>query len=373
MQNLTPKLQLKNHHLKRRKIKERNFTILTHLNIQVLLLQIIPMKEKRSIDIKRESGGSAHIGTTEDGAITDMFGLSGKLVIVKENSIYELINADDVDPNRENPDLPKDIQRKVLDLGSSSEIVCRTLITAKGLFKKYYIVGRVDIERVMMLTLEGLQELVAMNTEITEYLETEQKVCDEYEDRRSKKMSYAIPSVHDINTRCKTIFQKADHVTQTLMEMAVLFYPDAGLNKQSHFPKMLEHLKNTYGEEDSFVTFLNSAIDFLDTIRALRNCLDHRLKEVTVTDFELQPNSDVLSPTIEINYRKVKLDRISLNSYLPIAMANMITVFESLIAYLSSKHINNDGLHEVRFIPEEQRRNKHIKYCYWSALGHYVH
>ena len=81
------------------------------------------MDKKRPVDKIRESGGSVDIGTEADGAITDMFNLNGRLIIIKEKSIYELIQADEIDPSRENADLPRDIQRLIINLGSDSELV----------------------------------------------------------------------------------------------------------------------------------------------------------------------------------------------------------------------------------------------------------
>ncbi|SFD17030.1 hypothetical protein SAMN05518672_101856 [Chitinophaga sp. CF118] len=40
------------------------------------------MDIKRPIDIKRESGGRADIGSPEDGAIVEMFPVNGKMFIV---------------------------------------------------------------------------------------------------------------------------------------------------------------------------------------------------------------------------------------------------------------------------------------------------
>lgn len=320
----------------------------------------------------RDRGGSAEIGSKDDGEITDMFEFNGKLLLIKEKSIYELVDADHVDPKRENPDLPTSIQRKILNRGSDSEMVGRTLLTAKSLFKAGHLNKAIDTKKGLQLTLEALQELVAMEDEVLDYMRIEKGVVDEYEQRRNKPVSYAIPSVSDATTRCKTIFQKADHVAQTLIEMVTIFYPDSGMTKQGHFPKFLAFLKGKYGDNDSFVLFVDNCISYLELIRSLRNCLDHRLSEITIKDFEIQVASgDILSPTIELNFRGTKLDRISLNSYLPIAVNNMITVFEELIAHMCNKNANPNRHYEVRVIPEtEPKRHPHVKYAFWSPIGH---
>ena len=47
--------------------------------------------EKRFVDKIRESVGHADIGTAEDGAIVEMKNYNGRLIILKENAIYEMV------------------------------------------------------------------------------------------------------------------------------------------------------------------------------------------------------------------------------------------------------------------------------------------
>ncbi|MBN8105865.1 hypothetical protein, partial [Vibrio vulnificus] len=64
------------------------------------------MKEDNSIDSKRNSAGHAEIGTKEDGAILEMVKVGKRLIIIKDNSIYEFFMADSIDPGRKNINLP---------------------------------------------------------------------------------------------------------------------------------------------------------------------------------------------------------------------------------------------------------------------------
>jgi len=327
--------------------------------------------ERRPIDQKRESGGQADIGSEADGAIVEMFNLNDRLLIVKERAVYELILADSIDPNRENFDLPTNIQRLVLNCGTESELVCRSFLTAKRLFKEHYLLETIDSNKILGLSLELTKELVAFNDEINEYLNDVKRAGSEYNTQIATKGSYAIPSITNLETQCKTIFQKADHVTQALMEIVTVFFPEEKLNKQSHFPKLHELLRSKFGENDKFVKFLGDSVKFLELIRSLRNCLDHRLPNVKVRDFELKPNSEILAPTIEIDYRDSTLDRTNLENFLPIVKKNLMTVCEGVIASLADKGTKaGKGIpNYVKFIPEDRRKNKYIQFSFWSPLG----
>lgn len=324
------------------------------------------MKEKRPIDIKRESAGSFTIGTEDDGAIVEMFNFDGKLICIKERAIYEFMFADKIDPERTNINLHPSAQKLIINQGTESELVSRIFITAKRLFKKEYIKAEIDTNKALNLVLEALQEMAFLEKEVNEYLRLEEKENAEYEERKSKNADFKIPSVNDVETRCKTIYQKADHIEQIILELISVFYPN---NKNKNFEVFAEFLKNKYGEKDRFYLFIEEVRPFLLLIRSLRNCLDHRLPHVTVYDYELLPSSDINTPSIELDYRDSKLSRNSLFETLSVTKQNLIMIFEQMVAYLADKNVRENSPSRVNLIPEEKRTNKFAKYSFWSPFG----
>lgn len=328
------------------------------------------MIEKRPIDLKRNSAGNAEIGTKEDGAILDMIKIGERLLVIKERSVFEFMFADSIDPERTNLNLPNNIQKQILTQGADSEIVSRTLLTSIMLFKAEYFEENINIPKVLTLSLELVTELIVLENEIKEYLLLEENAKAEYEQKRNLPTSYVIPSIEDVETRCKTIFQKANHIEQILIEITTQFYSHDKFNKQSHFPKLHEVLNSNYGQNDAFVKFIDSSVFFMRIIYEIRNGLDHRLPFVNVMNFELQVNSDIISPTIELNHKEVKLKRESLSSFLPIIVPNMLIIFENTVAFISNKKVKNSMMNfTVKEIPEEKRKYKLTKYCFWSPLG----
>ena len=88
------------------------------------------MNEKKPIDLKRNSAGSAEIGTKEEGAILDMPKIGERLLVIKEKAVFEFMFADNIDPKRTNINLPNNIQKQILNKGADSEIVSRTLLNS---------------------------------------------------------------------------------------------------------------------------------------------------------------------------------------------------------------------------------------------------
>lgn len=327
------------------------------------------MKEKRPIDIKRERAGGANIGTKEDGVITDMFKLGNKLIIIKEKSVYEFNFADDIDPERKHPDLPTNTQKQILDIGAESTMFCRIFLTAKNLFKSEFLSSDVNAENALKLTLEAVQEFKVLEDEINEYLALEKSAIEEYEERKNKHLSHAVPSVPNLRTMCKTIFQKVDHISQIQMDLIRMFFPD--FSEKKYYSRFPEFIEEKYGVEDTFTQFTRDILKMIELTRNIRNCLDHRRDEITIQDFELQLSSDIFTPTIEMNYNGSELERISLATFLENVMCNLIQTFENIMPYLCSKKTRDDRIMpvEVSLIPEERRRNINTKFAYWSPLG----
>jgi hypothetical protein len=249
-------------------------------------------------------------------------------------------------------------------------LVARTFLTAKGLLKPQFLPDHINIESTILVTLELLQELSTLDSEIKDFLEKEKKVIAEYRAHIKKQESFVIPSLTDVLTRCKTIFQKSDHIYQILVEIIKNFYPNGGLSKQSHITTIYDLIKSIYGENDPFSKFIEDNIHFFETIRDIRDCLDHRLPNIKIMNFELHISSCVITPTIEMDFRGVKLERQSLSSLLPYIYKTFIKLFETIFVYLCDKNAKQNLMqYRVTFIPLERRINKLINYSFWSPIG----
>ena len=123
--------------------------------------------------------------------------------------------------------------------------------------------------------------------------------------------------------------------------------------------------------EDPELEGTDRASNFMQLIRNLRNALDHRLPQVTVTDFDLQKDSSIISPTIQLKkLHGSELERISLSEFLPIVLENLTLIVESTFLLLASKNSPSIGIPRVvRHIPIEKRRYRHVEYSFWSPIG----
>ncbi len=322
---------------------------------------------KRQIDIFRESGGSFSIANPEDGtAIKEMFTYADFLLIVTERCTYKIQMADQIDPKRENPNLPKVTQQKLFDYGTNSEIVGRTLLTAKVMLRKEFLPSSIDLERGMKLSFEALREIVAMNTAAIEFHELETQAVSGAEQSRRKDGSLVLPAIGHVETRCKTFAQKADHAGTKLYEITKLFF--ATEDRGTGWSDFENFVGKKYGEDDNFSKVMKIITPFLLLVRNMRDCLEHGniRNGVTMNDFSLRSDGIIVPPSIAIDFRGTVQPPVSISHFMNETAKMFLDTFEILLTHLCAKHVQAFAGMPVyiELNPEDRRQNKHVRFAY---------
>ncbi|WP_144441538.1 hypothetical protein [Bradyrhizobium sp. CCGE-LA001] len=93
-------------------------------------------------------------------------GIGERLHTVKTDSIYRILLADEIDPDRTNINVPNS-QQKVLDYGSDSPLVAKTLLTGKQLFEKGFLGPNFESTKVIELSFDSqaLFVIASMSTD----------------------------------------------------------------------------------------------------------------------------------------------------------------------------------------------------------------
>lgn len=116
---------------------------------------------KRTIDVKRESGGSFQLGDPGDIAV-DMMAVEGRLLGVTKKAVYGTNFADHIDPDRTDIHLPNIISQKLLDYGAQTPFISETLLTGAELFNETYLGRGFNRNRGLEIAFEAAQNLAAM-------------------------------------------------------------------------------------------------------------------------------------------------------------------------------------------------------------------
>jgi hypothetical protein len=181
----------------------------------------------------RDSGGQFTLNNPDDGTpITEMFTLDDGLLMITEKCTYRVRLADQIDPDRKNPALPPNFQQKLFDHGTKSELLCRTLLQAKVMFRKEF--QSVDIDRAMQLSFDALGDLVSMHDATHVFKSAENAAVERSKALERKDASQAIPAVGNVRGHCKTFAQKADHFAVSLLAIVRLHWCPNVVARRQH-------------------------------------------------------------------------------------------------------------------------------------------
>jgi hypothetical protein len=313
---------------------------------------------------RRDSGGMFTLNNPDDGTpITNKVKLNEEFfLIITEKCTYRLQVADQIDPERTNPALPPNFQQKLFDHGTKSDLLCRTLLQAKVLFRKEF--QSVNIDRAMQFAFDALGDLVSMQEAAQAFKVTEQQAIEKATALDRKDGSQTIPAVGNVRGHCKTFMQKADHFARSLLAIIRLFYPEMKAKGWEDFHQLI---KSRYAESDNFYKVSELTTPLLLLVRNARDCLEHaNLKGVNTTDFEPQPDGAIALPSIEIDFRKSTHDRCPISWFMEETRKTLLDSFEMIIVHTCSKHAQPfAGLPMfIQLLPENYQKAWHVRFAY---------
>jgi hypothetical protein len=311
----------------------------------------------------RDLGGSFTLDNPDDGtAITEMFTLDGGMLMITEKCTYRLRVADQIDPERRNPSLPHNFQQKLFDHGINSELLCRTLLQAKVMFRKEF--QTIDVGRAMQLSFDALSDIVSMHETMQEFTSAETAAIEKAQTLERQQRSQTIPAVGNVRGRCKTFVQKADHFVVSLLQIVRLFYPDL---KGKGWDAFHELVRARYGEEDEFAQVTALTTPRLKLVRNARDCLEHsNLEGVKTADFEPQSDGTIAFPSIEIDFRKSSHAPCSISWFMEQTTKHLLDSFEMIIVHTSAKSIHPfAGMPmSIGVLSEDYQKAWHVRFAY---------
>lgn len=324
--------------------------------------------KKRPIDQFREGAGYFDLKTPDDdSAISGMISLGGSLLVIKEQSIYEVKFADQIDPERKNINTPNTIQQ-ILSYGSNHRWVGAVVLTGNNLLKSEILEKNIETEKAMTSVIEIAQN-IASAIELTENISSSQESELKKHDLKIKPdRSFILPSMKGIKSKCKEFFQKSDHALDTLFMVVKVFCPDIG---KGRWKSLKENIDQENPTIDNFKEVLSQMLPFLLFVRNVRNCVEHPRNEqkIIVSDFSVDTENNLLPPLIEIVHPKTPQPPVPIVDFMSQITESLVDIVELMLVFLCNRHIRPiQGFPvQVHEFPEDRRRTKNVRYGYGVA------
>lgn len=309
------------------------------------------------------------VGTKEDGSIKKVSTIGDNLYVLKENSLFELnVIYEKSEQDSNSRKIKKVTQKKVISQGSESIFVAKTYLTAKsvfqhGNFKDY------NRNEIFQQCINILFEFSSLIDAILSYNRLEEKAIKDFVESEKSSENFIIPSISDIRTKTKTIFQKIDQISQILHTIIKLYYPN---NKKGGtiYEQLQNHFEKKLGKYSPYSEYLTKNLDFFCNIRYIRNGLDHTgTNFVIIEDFKYEEDH-LIMPSIELTKQECPLGERNFKNLINEILQVYPVMIEHILIMIADDNLENNVMgFRVRQIPQEKRLFKEVRYGLWSPIG----
>jgi hypothetical protein len=317
-------------------------------------------KGNRPIDRMRNAAFVVTIAGEGEGPIRETLPIGEKMYIFKDQAIYSFVLADQIDPRRTNPNI-QHVQQREYDVGATSPLVGQTLFTARYLFKDGMLDARCDKDRLMRLALGFFEEVLALSKMLDAFFQEQSRVAEQWNQKQKYGASVLLPIVLDLKGRIKAFIQRAEHAAQTLLTLSKTFYP--GTEKKG-FDGVLDLMRSGAGVEPELIGFAERIVKYWKFLRICRHCIEHPhpRQNIAVTNFSLNVDGKVESPTMEIIHKETPEPRVEVAVFMQGVLESVLNMGEQLMALLAAMNVQ-PGWQNVTVMefPPEARRSPHVR------------
>jgi hypothetical protein len=320
----------------------------------------------------RSEGGYFSMGSDENDHVSGLVKVDDQLLCITQKNIRTVLMADDVDPDRTNPNINHNIQ-EVIPYGSENKFVGKTLQQASILFEENSLLPHIDHNKGISIALSFLKEILSLDKVRDEYIIEQNDINESLIEMSSNGSISPVPCLPNLEQKLKNFILNADRAKGLIMDLVILFYPDIELskNKPSWEEQLHLKVKKSLGKKEQFTIFINDFKKFTQLLREIRNCIEHSKDpgfKLELKNYVLTPKNDIDMPSISFIGKKNNLAKMRVVDFLELTTDNLLGIFELLMAYLSNFHANTfaDNKRIVIDIPEDKRpkNERHVRFRY---------
>lgn len=323
------------------------------------------MKQQRPIDRQRDGAITLTVGDEEDSSpIISHLSTCNALYVIKQKSVFKVQTADNIDPERINPNIPN-LSQRVLSAGNDNEIVARILLTAKCLFDEKNATVRPFIGALFEQSIDLTRHVLALYDMIADLREKIIQKEKAFEGREHKPNAFSLPSVPDLDKDLHNILVKADKAKDSILSIYRLhFFPE--YKKKPTLEEYDTAIHDKLTSEPDIVEAWSNTKAVLNLMRNIRNASEHRRdgNQLKVKDFEMQPDGSVNSPVMEIEHKDTPIESVQVVKFLDFIGKIVLDCAESSLVIIRSAVLldKNPFNEQVSFIPTENRRHPLVRF-----------
>lgn len=322
------------------------------------------MDRKRPIDRQREAAVTLIVGDEDDkSGIKEFLSTQTALYVIKDNGLYKVQLADDIDPQRTNPNIPN-LSQKILSFGYNDEVVARILLTAKYLFDEHNATVRPFIGSLLETSIDVTRHIVELRQMVSD-------LQDDIAKRENKSKedqlhnAFSLPSIPDISARIHNILVKADKTKDAILGIYKLqFLPNIeGRPLLSEYDKAMEILSE---KAPQLISAWEETKKFFVFVRNARNSSEHPKdgQRIVLSNFSMTTEGGIVPPLIEVVHKDTPIRTLPLSEFIQFIFDVSFGHAESSLLHIKyTTLLDNNPFGEwvAEFSPED-RRHPMVRY-----------
>ncbi len=316
----------------------------------------------------RNEGGSFKIGEEGDGNLSDIIPLEDYgMVIVTRKSVWRVMLADNIDPQRNNPNIPRHVQERLLSYGSDDPIVGRTLLQGKELLLQH-LPDTINKYQGMQLVLAFTKELAAMNDELKKLREEYTEIQKRFNGSVRDDGSFVLPALKNLERRAKELIQNIDHMGGIVIDMMKLFPIE--IPQKNPLGKLIEQTQQKFGAEHAVTKAISELKEKMGWLRYIRSDMEHpdATGIVTFENYKMNDSGKIEQPLIKHTRTSSPFQSIDLIQFIVESQGEIIDLFETTLVLLCDFHAEDFAGDKVfvRNVTDQERAevNPHMNYRY---------
>ncbi len=317
----------------------------------------------------RNEGGMLKIGEEGDGNMSEMIALENYgMVVVTRKSIWKIMLADNIDPQRNNANIPRHVQERLLSYGSDDAIVGRTLLQGKELLLAGHLPDTVNKQQAMQLVLSFSKELAAMNDELKKLAEEYKEIQERFNGRVRGDGSFVLPALKNLERRTKELIQNIDHMGGIVIDIMKLFPIE--IPKKNPLGKLIEQAQQKFGSDHTVTKAISELKEKMGWLRSLRSDIEHSdaTGSVAFENYKMNDSGKIEQPLIRHTREKSPFHSIDLIQFVVESQGDMMGLFETTLVLLCDFYAEDFAGNKVfvrNVIAQERTEvNPHMNYRY---------
>jgi hypothetical protein len=319
----------------------------------------------------RDQPFSVAIDDGVSGGVTSFYKVGeSRLFVVCENSIFEFMSADSLDPLRKNMSLPH-VHQKVLSVGSNDPRVRRILLTAEVLFKLHSYGPVPSLDEVRLAAFDCLKEVVFLDDTLNDLKVAEQLAIKDFPETYRAGSVVKLPHIPNLSAITHSYVLASERVFRAIERLVRSSL--SGTVPNNWVDYLLRDGLKKLNENPEAAGQIAQVCDFLRLVNSIRIATVHPKinRKMDVTDFRMGDDGKVYPPTISLSDSSESLKLSPLLIFMEQTNLSLVNSIEAMIVWLREETLTKVGALEpfVGTTPEELFEKGQSSYRLYANLN----